>query len=86
MKSGIPQESTLAPILFLLYVNHLKNASSLLDPIIFADDMNLFFTHKNIHCVFSDVKKELTNINEWFLANKFSLNFEKFQVLFSHQT
>ena len=44
----IPQSS----ILFLLYVNDLKNASNILDPIMFADDTNLFFTRKNVRYLF----------------------------------
>ena len=44
----IPQGS----ILFLLYVNDLKNASNILDPIMFADDTNLFFTCKDVRYLF----------------------------------
>ena len=38
----------LGPLLFLLYVNDLKNASNILNPIMFANDSNLFLTHKKI--------------------------------------
>ena len=41
VKFWVPEDSILGPLLFLLHVNDLKNASSVLDPIIFADDTNL---------------------------------------------
>ena len=40
----------------------------------FADDTNLFFTHKDIRYLFQIVNQELENINQWFISNKLSLN------------
>ena len=36
----------------LLSVNNLKNASNTLDPIMFVDDINLFFTYQDIRYLF----------------------------------
>ena len=77
MKCGVPQASILGPLLFLLYVNDLKNASSVLDPIMFPDDTNLFYTHSNIQKLLSTMKEELASINQWFNSNKLFLNAKK---------
>ena len=48
----------------------------------FADDTNFFYTNKNIKVLFETVNKELRYVNEWFLANKLSLNAGKTKYLF----
>ena len=82
MKCGVPQGSILGRLLLLLYVNDHNNASSVLDPIMFADDTHLFYTHSNIQMLFSTVNEELVSINQWFTSNKLSLNAKKMLFLF----
>ena len=79
IKCGVLQGSILGPILFLLYANDLPNSSNVFVPIMFADDTNFFNKNININIstLFKTVNDESIKINEWFLANKQSLNVEK---------
>ena len=85
VKCRVPQGSILGPMLFLLNVNDLKNASSALDTIMFADDTNLFYTHSNIQKLFSTMNEELASINQWFTSNKLSSNAKKIKYFFFHK-
>ena len=51
----------------------------------FADDRNLFYSHKIIKTLFQIVNSELRLINEWFLANKLSLNAKKKKKVLFHK-
>ena len=43
----------------------------------FADDINLFYSHKGINTLFFKVNNKLHKINKWFISNKLSLNIKK---------
>ena len=53
---------------FILYVNDLKSVSDLVEPIMFADDTNLFYSSGDIKNLFAIVNNELKNINKWFIS------------------
>ena len=82
VRRGVPHGLILTPIWFLLYVNDLNNASDLLDQITFADDVDIFHTNRDIHSLFSDVKKELSNV-KWMVFCQQSFSESQESALFN---
>ena len=74
---GVPQGSVLGPLLFLLYINDFNKSSSVLDLHLFANDSNLFHSHKNLQSLELSINIELCKVHEWLLANRLSLNTDK---------
>ena len=72
---GIPQGSSLGPVLFLIYINDLPNCSSLLTFRIFADDTNVFAS-----------ARDLKTWNNWLTLNwrtlKFGAMLISYQLIF----
>ena len=73
---GVPQGSILGPLFFILYINDLNNVTNL-DSILFADDTNLFISHKDPDFLISTLNCELIKLSKWFRANRLSLNLTK---------
>ena len=81
---GVPQGSVLGPLLFLLYVNDLPNASSLLTFHLFADDTNRYYSCKNLDDLESKLNHELKIVTEWMKSNRLALSILKTNfILFS---
>ena len=77
IKCGVPQGSVLGPLLFILYVNYITSATSLFEIILFADDTTLLYSHPDIATKINLINKELSEICNWFKANKLSVNASK---------
>ena len=66
---GVMQDPIIGPLRFLLHVNDLKNATNLLNPIMYTDDTSLFLTHKDIRCLIKMANLQLERINGLFQIN-----------------
>ena len=74
---GVPQGSTLGPLLFLIYVNDMKNCSDLLKFIQFADDTTLMYRNKCIKQLNSTLEIEGNKVTKWLSANRLIINLTK---------
>ena len=85
IKCGVPLGLILGPLLLLFYVKDLSNSSNVLVPVMFVNDTNLFFENSNVNKLFKKDNDKLSKINEFFLANKLSLNVGKTKLSLFHK-
>ncbi len=62
-------------------MNDIYNSSIELNFCLFADDTSILFANKNLDLIEQTVNTQLTNVSEWLLANKLSLNVSKSNFL-----
>ena len=79
---GTPQGSCLGPLIFLIFCNDLSLHLQFLECIQFADDTTLVYSHANKHYLRFCVMEDLLSIQDWFYANKLTLNLSKTVYLF----
>ena len=78
---GVPQGSILGPLLFIIYINDLPNASALLEYILFADDSNIHASAPSPEELQARLNTELGKLSDWFAHNRLSLNYVKTELI-----
>ena len=76
-RCGIPQGSTLGPLLFLFYINDLPNSTNAFQLRIFADDTNILYSLKKLNLLQTVINDEMHKVYQYCSASKLSINFTK---------
>ena len=77
---GIPQGPVLGPLLFLLFVNHLPNASKFKITLFLMMQICIFLTN-NQNFYNKLVNEEIKSIDIWMKMNKLTLNNDKYKYM-----
>ena len=85
VKRGVPQGSTLGPLLFNIFINDLflfvkANLN------IYADDQQIYDSHEDLAALHLTVQNELDTAVHWYKINGLKGNPEKFQVMILGET
>ena len=78
---GVPQGSCHGPLLFLIYINNLPFSLKNMEVTMYADDINISYSSKNIDELNETINSDLDSLKQWLEDNKLSLNGIKTQAM-----
>ena len=79
---GVPQGSSLGPLLFLIYINDFRFCLDQTESGHFADDTYLLYASKKMKTIEVVINTELKLVSNWLKLNRLSLNETKTELIF----
>ena len=84
LNCGVPESSTLGPLLFLLYINDFRFSLQQSSSSHFADDTCIIYSSRNIQLLEAAINHDLKYATQWLNANGLSPNVDKTKLIIFH--
>ena len=78
---GVPQGSTLGPLLFLLFVDDVVKIETSSKCIMYADDIVLYCADSTVNSNLNTLKSDMSKVTEWSNMSRLTINFAKTKVM-----
>ena len=78
---GTPQGGVISPTLFSIMINDLKNSLEYCENVMFADDTTLINGAHGAKVGYTQMKRDLQNVGDWFKVNKLLMNASKSNLI-----
>ena len=81
VRCGVPQESVLGPMFFILYVNDMLNSVVHAKVQLYADDTVIYCSGNSTEEVVAKLQPDLDKFSKWCGSNKLTLNVKKTKLM-----
>ena len=81
VKIGVPQGSTIGPIMFIVFINDLPNVLQHSSALMYADDTVLYSSHLASKTVRKNIQCDLDKVQNWCKENRLTVNVSKTKIM-----
>ena len=78
---GVPQGSTVGPLMFIIFINDLPNVLMNAKAVMYADDTVLYCSHVSKKLVRKGMQSDLDRVQNWCNRNRLTLNVKKTKIM-----